>query len=434
MAETPTLYMPDLALAWSPQQHRDHRTEVMEARSGREQRRAVYPTAGRRRYIVRSATIDDPEKRRALYDFFQIMRGRLTPFYFWEPSPATLRSFVTGQTYGTSGATDGWHATIPLKGPYYLGKTPASATYPATGGGPIYVNVAGSPLVLASSMSCPPRGNKYATFLFNGVNQYGNAGTAANTRIAGDQTWAAWVFLRPLDNGMTEWTIASNETVNASGASLYVDGNRKLRFSTSQAAAQTVSVATTGAIPLNTWTLVSMSRSGGLCTFYINGVADITTSSATNPVASTTSLFIGQRPALGATTYFHGMMNDLRVFNAALAASDVLAIYNDDPYYDIHTNLKGFWKITDGKTATTFADSSVSNYPATIVNPSDDRWVGGEDELSLTGSSSGALTLGWVQNARQRVTARFDIDDIPESFLQSGGVYPAFDIAVREVI
>src|SRR5579872_6613080 len=166
-----------------------------------------------------------------------------------------------------------------------------------------------------------------------------------------------------------------------------------------------------------------------------------------NAVAATNSFYSGTNPnnVGGPLQQMHGMINDLIICNSATPGSVNAATVAADLYAgggmfnsaSPVANKVAHWPITDGHGATTFADIGQNAYNATIVNPSDFQWIGGEDYIIWggvpTASQFDAILLN-VQNARPRIQARFDMDEIPESFMQSAGVYPSFDISVREVI
>jgi Concanavalin A-like lectin/glucanases superfamily/Conserved hypothetical protein 2217 (DUF2460) len=431
MAETPTLYCPDYPVQFSLQQMLGHRTEVMESRSGREQRRGVYVAAGRRRYVAKSIWFTNHDDRRSLFDFFQTMRGRLTPFYFWQPEPATINNPTTGMTFGTTYGGDTWHQPMPWKGAFNKGGADVEPTYPTIPTTTLsYVQAAGFNQQIQSSQCLIPRGNNYCALAFNGINSYANAGAAAATRITGDQTWMAWVFLRPND-ASSDWRICTNETGNASGITFGLISGRQIFIEWSYASGSGVAFAA-GTVPLNTWTHIAVVRSGTNITFYINGVASGTATWTTNPATATISLIIGA----GGADNFHGMINDLRVYSVAQTATAITGIMNGVALFDSTPAialLQGWWKMTDGRGISTIVDSA-NGYNAAIVNYGDDLWVGGEDEVAITGPQTGAVVVPNVQNARPRITARFDMDEIQESFLESADITPAFDIAIREVI
>jgi hypothetical protein len=62
-------------------------------------------------------------------------------------------------------------------------------------------------------------------------------------------------------------------------------------------------------------------------TLYVNGV-QVATNSQSGTVSSITSINIGRYSGSG--YYVNGLIDDVRVYNRALSASEVAAIYNMD--------------------------------------------------------------------------------------------------------
>lgn len=436
MAETPKFYMPDLKMLWKPLDiTTSWGTDQVKYLGGRRQRRGRQ-NQKIRAYKLMNANVLSQENRRAFYDFFNtVAQGALNSFYFWEPSPRTFVSISPPPVWGTNFAGSTYSQPMPWKGAYWLGDTPITATYAnGTYGAPYLINSAG-PSIINSIMACPPRGNRYCTYLFNGINQYANAGAATQTRIASDQAWAAWVFVRANDVGAAHsYVIASNRIINASGAILFIDTNRNIRFGTHQAGANTTAIST-GVVPLNTWTFVVASYNSltKIVTFFINNQQDSTTSGINAPVTATANLTLGIDQTSGGTGFWHGMLNDVQIYSTQLSLSQVQLLYADSAH-NLQTSALscvGLWHITEGRTATSLIDS-INGNNASLVSPSDDSWVGGEDEVD-DGSFTGQVTFTTLQNARQRVCVTFAADDLPESFLAD--VVPVnanFDIALLE--
>ena len=80
-------------------------------------------------------------------------------------------------------------------------------------------------------------------------------------------------------------------------------------------------------IPINTWTHIAVTRSGLNASLYINGVGVAGGTSKSYPEQHSGNLEIG-RDSPGEVEYFHGEMSDVCLFNRALSAAEVSAIYN----------------------------------------------------------------------------------------------------------
>lgn len=85
--------------------------------------------------------------------------------------------------------------------------------------------------------------------------------------------------------------------------------------------------ASTGNLTLNAWNYVGLVRSGTTATFYINGVADVTTVTLSTNITSG-GVILGRYSDV-ASGYFTGRIDEVRIYNRALSAQEVLDIYND---------------------------------------------------------------------------------------------------------
>ncbi|MBV9445911.1 MAG: hypothetical protein JO345_08455 [Streptosporangiaceae bacterium] len=123
----------------------------------------------------------------------------------------------------------------------------------------------------------------------------------------------------------------------------------------------------TSTLPLNTWSLVTVTLSGTTGTLYVNGQAIATNSNMTlNPAAlgNTTQDYIGKSQYND--PYLTGEIDDFNIYSSALTASQVAALAAGQPGAGDVADYK--FDETSGATAT---DSSSHGSNATIIsNPS----------------------------------------------------------------
>ena len=90
----------------------------------------------------------------------------------------------------------------------------------------------------------------------------------------------------------------------------------------------------TGSISTNVWThvIVTIDYTNGQGKYYINGSLDSTKTISTTPpsVSAATALFIGTRQAPPAAPKYGGDIDQVRIFNKALSASEVTTLYNEN--------------------------------------------------------------------------------------------------------
>jgi hypothetical protein len=103
------------------------------------------------------------------------------------------------------------------------------------------------------------------------------------------------------------------------------------------------------------WVHIAMTWDGTALRTYVNGVLRITTMAAGKMLETTTSpLTMGCNPPYFGC--FNGLFDELRVWNVARSADDIMASY-DKALVGNETGLVGYWKFNDAPGSTTAADS-----------------------------------------------------------------------------
>jgi aryl-phospho-beta-D-glucosidase BglC (GH1 family) len=145
----------------------------------------------------------------------------------------------------------------------------------------------------------------------------------------GDFTISTWVNLDAASLGSRIFDFGSGTTnymflTPANGAT----GTVRFAITNSGGGEQTISG--TSALPTGAWTHVAVTRSGNLGILYVNGVEVGRNAALTfSPMSLgyTTQNWIG-RSQYSADPYLNGRVDDFRIYINALAASDVLALFN----------------------------------------------------------------------------------------------------------
>jgi hypothetical protein len=103
------------------------------------------------------------------------------------------------------------------------------------------------------------------------------------------------------------------------------------------------------------WVHIAMTWDGTALRTYVNGVVRITTMAAGKMLETTTSpLTMGCNPPYFGC--FNGLFDELRVWNVARSADDIMANY-DKALVGDETGLVGYWKFNDAPGSTTAVDS-----------------------------------------------------------------------------
>jgi hypothetical protein len=162
---------------------------------------------------------------------------------------------------------------------------------------------------------------------FNGTSGMVTVADAASLDLTSAVTMSAWV--RPVESG--DWRsliVKERGTVTTPGLSYSLYANDPTRgrpagfFSVGGADR---SVAGT-ALPVKTWTHVAVTYGGGFMRFFVNGVQVSQVAQSGNMAVSNNPLRIGGNSLWG--EFFSGQIDDLRIYNRVLAASEIQADMN----------------------------------------------------------------------------------------------------------
>ena len=216
-----------------------------------------------------------------------------------------------------------------------------------------------------------------------------------------------------VDTGASDWINTSALTVSAwikprshgeGGAGSILD-NRKAIFGMydgagtnavtfSSNAGVTTAKSANGSVPFNKWTHVIATRdASGVVNFYVNGILSGTANqSSGTPASGTVGVQIGNAIYLSRT--WDGYIDDLRVYNRVLSATEARQLYNQNSSYVSKTNtqingasvglgagLVGHWTF-DGKNM--------------VSNVADSSGQGNSGLMSGFTSTSSAVTAGRV--------------------------------------
>lgn len=151
----------------------------------------------------------------------------------------------------------------------------------------------------------------------------------------------------------------------------------------------------TTTIATNTWYHIAASIDGKTVKVYVNGILENEAVQTQTPNFSTETARIGNRNSSNDVTH-NGRLDDIRVYNRALSAAEVRALY------DWAAGPVGWWKMDEG-TGTTTVDSSGNDSTCSFTSMPSQPWVSGKygralnfdktDDLISCGSASVLDTL-----------------------------------------
>ena len=298
---------------------------------------------------------------------------------------------------------------------------------------------------------------------FAGSNESVSVPDTAALDLAGSWTVSGWVNFSSLPGaGNVAWIVEKTNASNQGNYSIgyenkFIDGNSTLMVYYTSSGGSTY-VEDPSPISLNTWYLVTgvWDSSSQYLYLYINGsLVSAGYTGAAPQTGSGVPLYIGNSQYNNSG--LDGVIDDVHVYNRALSASEVYALYagtrpgaEGDVIYnaDKHvlqfcdgtnwipmaegyptSGLAGYWKFDEGS-GTATADSSGNNLLGTLTNGP--TWTTSgkiNDALSFTAASNQFIDLG--APSALRVSGSYTVSAWvrPASLPTSGNVYMIFSSA-----
>lgn len=184
-------------------------------------------------------------------------------------------------------------------------------------------------------------GTKYITFgwapervyersiSFNGINNYIDMEDALNLNTTGF-TVSAWI--KRDVNSVNKSILSKRDTdYNASNSGydfrITNTGHFNVRWKNSSGVSQELTSSVP--IPINVWHNIAVIYNGTTATLYIDGVAD-TSSALSAPASSTHSFLVGAAGKGTITDFFHGGIDEVRVWNTALTVDQLRFVMNQE--------------------------------------------------------------------------------------------------------
>ncbi len=156
---------------------------------------------------------------------------------------------------------------------------------------------------------------------FNGATDWVSLGTPATLNITGPLTFAAWINA-PFPG--TQIAIIGNSAGYLVGGYNFGISANGLICEMEQVGDATYMA--TGAILSDQWVFVSFTFNGSVGSLYMNGGSAVV-SNMTAPASANVGVFLG-KTSQGGWSPMNGLMDDVRIYNRALSAAEVSAIYN----------------------------------------------------------------------------------------------------------
>lgn len=315
----------------------------------------------------------------------------------------------------------------------------------------------------ADCMTAFPVGNCATAKPNTTAGKYGNAGsftgtdqsTAQMVKLAnsanlspgtGDFTIAAWVNINTL-NGVDSWIYGDYSADGNSLVLLRVGTTNKFNFYFRDSSGNnTITADNTTALSTGNWYHVVAVKQGTTGYIYVNAVSE---NSNTNSSLGTITTSDGTVPVIGKyadpaevnSRYpFRGKIDDLRIYNRALSASDVIKLYNDSASSiltagtgpasasfgseEVGKAPVAYWKFDEGQ-GQTASDSSSNKNNGTLAGTTKPTWQsedlcvsgkclffdGSTSNTTVANAINGVQTVSmWVRPITSASTALIDLD------------------------
>ena len=213
-------------------------------------------------------------------------------------------------------------------------------------------------------------------YSFNG-SSYINLGT--NINLSGNQTFTLSAWVKPISSKETA-VIISKFNAGSNGEWNFYLYNRAVAVHMECGTYTHFSSAT---LSLNKWAQVVFVYDGEVKKIYINGAFDSEESGSCSLPSTTEKVVIGagDNAAFGFENFFNGTIDEIRIYNRSLSASEVLELYNESLKSDKfvirgtgeqgltnETDLLAYWKL-DGNILDTIDKNNGSfNVVASLTN------------------------------------------------------------------
>ncbi len=159
--------------------------------------------------------------------------------------------------------------------------------------------------------------------IFDGVDDYIDCGNGNNLNLISTLTLSVWVYASSSESGYILGKTATG--LSNSGYGIYYIGSSSFMSSI----ATNPQITSTQFNIFNQWFHAVFTFDGTNGTWFKNGIIANTPTATSIPTTPTTNLYLGSRQnGTGASIYFAGSMDDVRIYNRALSQLEIKRLYN----------------------------------------------------------------------------------------------------------
>jgi len=160
---------------------------------------------------------------------------------------------------------------------------------------------------------------------FNGFNTYVDCG---DSEVLGPEQMTLAMWLEPGHMGGMRYILSrANKSTDDIDYALTIHLTTQAEFTLGQLNTAPVSVLSNSTTPMNEWSHVAVSMDGSELSVYINGQLDTSAGYAERGPRQGHRLVLSSYQ--GSTRFFFGKLDDVRIYDTALSAVDIEALYTD---------------------------------------------------------------------------------------------------------
>jgi len=204
--------------------------------------------------------------------------------------------------------------------------------------------------------------NTHSADLERGSSQYFTRADTASLSITGNGTWEAWVKIEDLSiRCPLFYKFQDTGAQKSYFFEIKNDGRTSVGISSDGSAYTAVNIGTAGDFTTGTWTHVAFvyTAASGKVEVFKNGVSIGSNSTLPTAIYNSTETFV-----IGAdtfySTYFDGMIDEVRVWNTARTGANILADYQTQ-LSGGESNLQAYWKLDNALTDSTANANTLTN-------------------------------------------------------------------------
>ena len=248
----------------------------------------------------------------------------------------------------------------------------------------------------------------------DGTNDYVNCGNNASLNITGTKiTLEAWIYPTSFQANVWQGNVINKSGAGDNGYMIRVGNSGQVNFNLGTGFWNEINSAT-GAVTLNNWHHIAGTYDGVTMRLYVNGVQVASSALGTNIVTASNSLFLGDDPG-NIGRYFPGRIEEVKIWNVARTAAQVVNDMNTSPCSPYPTGLKAYYRFNQGVAGANNAgitsvidQTGVNNGTLTnsALNGGTSNWVGGKP--AFPASTATFTYLPTCTGATATITGNYD--------------------------